>query len=71
MAKIRYPHTEYELLYWPGMPGRGEFIRLPLEAAGVSYKDISNEKQDGVKEILPLIDQGYMGEGDNPPIFAP
>lgn len=37
----------YELLYWPGIPGRGEFIRLAFEAAGVSYKDISNESEDG------------------------
>lgn len=24
--------ANYELLYWPGIPGRGEYIRLPLEA---------------------------------------
>ena len=38
----------YELLYWPGMPGRGEFIRLAFEAAGVSYKDTANESEDGM-----------------------
>ena len=37
----------YELLYWPGIPGRGEFIRLAFEAAGVSYKDVANESKDG------------------------
>lgn len=37
----------YELLYWPGIPGRGEFIRLAFEAAGVSYKDTANESEDG------------------------
>src|SRR5205085_329078 len=26
----------YELYYWPGIQGRGEFIRLALEDAGVS-----------------------------------
>jgi glutathione S-transferase len=40
-------HPAYELLYWPGMPGRGEFVRLAFEAAGVSYKDPSNESKDG------------------------
>jgi hypothetical protein len=40
-------HPPYELLYWPGIPGRGEFIRLAFEAAGVSYKDVSNESKDG------------------------
>jgi glutathione S-transferase len=40
-------HPQYELLYWPGIPGRGEFIRLAFEAAGVSYKDVSNASKDG------------------------
>jgi glutathione S-transferase len=43
----------YELLYWPGIPGRGEFIRLAFEAAGVSYKDVANESEDGVQHKLP------------------
>ena len=30
----------YELYYWPHIPGRGEFIRLSLEAAGADYVDI-------------------------------
>jgi glutathione S-transferase len=37
----------YELLYWPSIPGRGEFVRLAFEAAGVSYKDVANEAEDG------------------------
>jgi glutathione S-transferase len=49
MASNKKARTQpaYELLYWPGMPGRGEFIRLAFEAAGVSYKDPSNESDDG------------------------
>ncbi len=31
---------QYELLYWPGIQGRGEFIRLAFEAAGVPYVDV-------------------------------
>lgn len=34
----------YELYYWPGIPGRGEFVRLALEAAGVSYRDVGRQK---------------------------
>ena len=30
----------YELVYWPGIQGRGEFVRLAFEAAGVPYVDI-------------------------------
>lgn len=31
----------YELWYWSGIPGRGEFIRLALEEAGVPYADMA------------------------------
>jgi glutathione S-transferase len=30
----------YELYYWPGIQGRGEFVRLALEDAGASYRDV-------------------------------
>jgi glutathione S-transferase len=33
----------YQLYYWDGMPGRGEFIRLALEEAGADYVDIARE----------------------------
>ena len=38
----------YELYYWPGIPGRGEFIRLALEDAGASYVDRSPGTGKGV-----------------------
>jgi glutathione S-transferase len=31
----------YELYYWPGIQGRGEFIRLALEEAGADYVDVA------------------------------
>ena len=31
----------YELHYWPTIQGRGEFVRLALEAAGVAYIDVA------------------------------
>ncbi len=30
----------YELYYWPGIQGRGEFVRLAFEAAEVPYVDV-------------------------------
>jgi glutathione S-transferase len=33
----------YELYYWPGIQGRGEFIRLALEYAGADYVDVARE----------------------------
>jgi glutathione S-transferase len=35
----------YELYYWPGIQGRGEFVRLALEDAGASYRDVWRESQ--------------------------
>ena len=30
----------YRLFYWPGIQGRGEFVRLAFEASGVPYVDV-------------------------------
>lgn len=71
-AKKQKTHPNYELIYWPGIPGRGEYIRLPLEASGVAYSDPANEKKDGMKQVTALIDQKSMADEDgNPPAFAP
>jgi glutathione S-transferase len=34
----------YELYYWPGLQGRGEFVRLALEDAGADYTDVARRK---------------------------
>ncbi len=43
-AKTETRIDPYDLWYWTGIPGRGEFVRLPLEAAGVPYRDRTREK---------------------------
>jgi glutathione S-transferase len=43
-----------ELYYWPGLPGRGEFVRLLLEDAGIEYVDHAR-RADGMKRMLALI----------------
>ncbi|WP_120716250.1 glutathione S-transferase [Tsuneonella amylolytica] len=40
----------YDLWYWPGIPGRGEFVRLALEAAGVPYRD--RARDDGEDALV-------------------
>lgn len=37
----------YEFYYWPGIQGRGEFVRLALEEAGAHYIDIARSSGDG------------------------
>jgi glutathione S-transferase len=46
--------TEYELFYWPGIPGRGEYVRLAFEDAGVAYREVGREP-GGVKEMQALM----------------
>ncbi|WP_267225158.1 glutathione S-transferase [Dyella silvae] len=43
----------YELYYWTGIQGRGEFVRLALEDAGAAYTDVAREKGDPV--IMPFL----------------
>jgi glutathione S-transferase len=61
----------YELYYWPGIQGRGEFIRLALEAAGVRYFDVAlvpEAKGGGVPAILKVIEARGI---ERPPFAAP
>jgi glutathione S-transferase len=41
---------KYELYYWPGIQGRGEFARLVLEDAGAEYVDVAREP-GGMKKM--------------------
>jgi len=34
----------YDLWYWPGIPGRGEFVRLALEVGKIPYRDRAREE---------------------------
>lgn len=44
----------YELYYWPGIQGRGEFVRLVLEDAGADYVDVARGK-GGVDKLQRLM----------------
>jgi glutathione S-transferase len=58
----------YELYYWPGIPGRGEFVRLALEQAGADYVDVGNgEAAGGVEAVERFLDDE---RAERPP-FAP
>jgi len=44
----------YELYYWDGIPGRGEFVRLALEDAGAEYRDVAREP-GGMGEMMAFL----------------
>ncbi|MFD4841247.1 glutathione S-transferase [Achromobacter sp. NPDC058515] len=56
----------YDLWYWNGIPGRGEFVRLALEAGGIPYRERAREP--GADENTLIKDM--QAERPHPP-FAP
>ncbi len=59
------PHMPYELFYWDGIPGRGEFVRLALEEGGADYIDMA--RAGASSEMMRL----WKGKGTTTPSFAP
>ena len=64
MASSSTAAGEYTLIYWGGVTGRGEFVRLAFECAGKEYKQI-NEPKAIVSHFSNLKTTGY------PPALAP
>ena len=62
----------YELYYWPGIQGRGEFVRLALEAARAPYVDVARERGAGrgVKALTAMLEGGAPQTPFAPPFLA-
>jgi glutathione S-transferase len=62
----------YELYYWTGIQGRGEFVRLALEQAGADYVDVARETGDGAIDkitddpatLTPSFAPPFLRDGD-------
>jgi glutathione S-transferase len=54
----------YELYYWPGIQGRGEYVRLALEEAGADYADVARSER-GMAAMMRMM------EAKGTPPFAP
>lgn len=54
----------YDFWYWPTIPGRGEFVRLTLEACGIAYRDRARE--EGAEALM-----ADMAGHAAAPAFAP
>ncbi len=59
----------YELYYWPGIQGRGEFVRLALEEAGADYVDVArlSVRGQGIPAMMRLLENTRI----SCPPFAP
>lgn len=60
----------YELYYWPALQGRGEFVRLALEAAGADYRDVARLPKSE-RAGMPALMQALQAKDDPHPPFAP
>ncbi|MEP7242269.1 MAG: glutathione S-transferase [Gammaproteobacteria bacterium] len=60
----------YKLYYWPGIQGRGEYVRLALECAGAKYTDYAlvPEKEGGG---VPALQKFLEGRNVKHPPYAP
>ncbi|GAA3850231.1 glutathione S-transferase family protein [[Pseudomonas] carboxydohydrogena] len=56
----------YELFYWSGIQGRGEFVRLALEEAGADYVDAAR-RAGGEQRMMAMMNSRRC----DPPPFAP
>jgi len=56
----------YDLWYWDGIPGRGEFVRLALEAGGIPYRECGREPAPGENTLV----EDLRSDRRHPP-FAP
>jgi len=60
----------YELYYWPTIQGRGEFVRLALEAAGATYVDVARGAADAGQGV-PAMQRALRSHTQTQPPFAP
>ncbi|MEP7099168.1 MAG: glutathione S-transferase [Burkholderiales bacterium] len=59
-----------ELHYWPTLQGRGEFVRLALEAAGASYLDVARGAEAAGQGVPAMQHYLHARQVAHPP-FAP
>ena len=61
---------KYRLYYWPGIQGRGEYVRLALEEVGADYLDaalLAPNRGGGVPALMRILENRTIAR----PPFAP
>ena len=61
----------YELIYYTGVPGRGEHIRLILEESGAAYTDTVSLPMPECREVVTTALTTRTQDQGNPPYYAP
>ncbi|EFJ44478.1 hypothetical protein VOLCADRAFT_95137 [Volvox carteri f. nagariensis] len=74
MTTLKNTEELWELIYWPGVKGRGEYVRLVFEEAGVPYVDVAvkgapeSQNPEGMQSV---IDFTWKGGNTGFPVRAP
>ncbi len=61
----------YQLHYWPNIQGRGEFVRLALEAAGAPYLDVARGDTADGQGLPALLHTLQDATITRPPLACP
>jgi glutathione S-transferase len=62
----------YELYYWPGIQGRGEYVRLALEQGNAPYRDMARlpaSQGGGLRALQRLLDASKQPHASFAPPF--
>src|SRR3546814_18640248 len=57
----------YKLWYWPSVQGRGEFIRLAMEAGDIAYRACARDR--GEDALLERMSRTYSRQPFAPPFL--
>jgi glutathione S-transferase len=68
MQRQRRTRMRYELYYWPGIQGRGEFVRLALEEADADYVDVARLPKHGMAALMRYLEGRSI---EHPPFATP
>lgn len=62
---------EYQLVYWPTLPGRGEYIRLLFEATKTPYVDVARGPTERAAQFASVMRYVKGGAPGLPPLAPP
>ena len=65
-ARAEMAEAEWKLFYWHVLPGRGDYVRLMFEEAGVQYEDVCR-----VQNSSEACVKFYKWENEGFPVIAP
>lgn len=62
--------ARYQLIYWPTLQGRGEFVRLVLEDVGLPYDDLARQAESNGAGGAVVVER-MLSHKTQHPLFAP